>query len=220
MLGSAGVCAVLYWLAPAKDSLTHWSFGTAYAAISLLTLTLAIGPINILRGTRQPVSSDFRRDTGIWACLWSLFHTIVGLQVHLRGRMSEYFFQPGDQPLLARLRNDMFGLANYTGLLSAIFVLMLASISNDWSLRRLGARRWKRIQQLNYILFVVVIAHAILYQIIEKRSPPLPLRLAFSRLLPSRFSRREQLPAPERSQPHNSGCFQNVAPIYWLLVVR
>jgi sulfoxide reductase heme-binding subunit YedZ len=145
----------------------------------LLTLTLAIGPINILRGSHQPVSSDFRRDTGIWAGIWSLFHTIVGLQVHLRGRMSEYFFQPGDKPLFARMRHDMFGLANYTGLVAALFVLVLAALSNDWSLRGLGARRWKRLQQLNYILFAVVIAHAILYQIIEKRSPPFAVATGF-----------------------------------------
>jgi sulfoxide reductase heme-binding subunit YedZ len=179
MLGSASVCALLSWLGPSKDSLTRWSFGSAFAAISLLTITLAIGPINTLRGTRQPVSSDFRRDTGIWACLWSVFHTTVGLQVHLRGRMSEYFFQPGDQPLLARLRHDMFGVANYTGLAAAIVVLMLAAISNDWSLRVLGARQWKRVQQLNYVLFTIVIVHAMLYQVIEKRSPPFAFAIGF-----------------------------------------
>jgi DMSO/TMAO reductase YedYZ heme-binding membrane subunit len=93
--------------------------------------------------------------------------------------MSEYFFQPGNEPLLARARHDMFGLANYTGLLAALLVAVLAAISNDWSLRRLGARRWKRVQQLNYLLFAVVIAHAILYQIIEKRSPPFAFAIGF-----------------------------------------
>lgn len=179
MLGSVIVFAIVYWLTPSKDSLVRWSFGSAYAAISLLTLTLAIGPINILRGARQPVSSDFRRDTGIWACIWSLVHTIIGLQVHLRGRMSEYFFHPGDKPLLARVRYDMFGLANYAGLVAAVLVLVLAAISNDWSLSRLGARRWKRVQQLNYVLFTIVIIHAILYQIIEKRSPPFSFAIGF-----------------------------------------
>jgi sulfoxide reductase heme-binding subunit YedZ len=179
MLASAGICALLYWLAPSKDALTHWSFGTAYAGIWLLTLTLLIGPMNCLRGSRQPVSSDFRRDTGIWACIWGLFHTIIGLQVHLRGRMSEYFLQPADKPLLARVRHDMFGLANYTGLVAAIFVLVLAAISNDWSLRHFGAQRWKRVQQLNYVLFAIVIAHAIFFQIIEKRTPPFAFALGF-----------------------------------------
>jgi sulfoxide reductase heme-binding subunit YedZ len=145
----------------------------------LIAITLAIGPINALRGAKRPVSIDSRRDVGIWACIWSLFHTIVGLQVHLRGRMSEYFFQPGDKPLFTRIRHDMFGSANYTGLVAALIVVVLAAISNDWSLRMLGAERWKRVQQLNYLLFAVVIAHAILYQIIEKRSPPFAFAIGF-----------------------------------------
>ena len=97
----------------------------------------------------------------------------------MRGRMSEYFFQPGDKPLLARVRHDMFGLANYSGLLAGVIVVLLAAISNDCSLRRLGAGRWKRIQQLNYVLFAITIAHAILYQIIEKRSPPFVFTIGF-----------------------------------------
>ena len=144
-----------------------------------MAITLVIGPINVLRGAKRPVSIDSRRDVGIWACIWSLLHTVIGLQVHLRGRMSEYFFQPGDKPLLVRIRHDMFGLANYSGLFAAIIVVVLAAISNDWSLCRLGTGRWKRIQQLNYVLFAIVIVHAILYQIIEKRRPPFAFAIGF-----------------------------------------
>jgi sulfoxide reductase heme-binding subunit YedZ len=172
MIMGVVVAGAVYYLAPSNDMRTRLSLSSAYVAIAFLTITLAIGPFNALRGARRPVSIDSRRDVGIWAAIWSLIHTAIGLQVHLRGRMSEYFFQPGDKPLLSRMRHDMFGLANDTGLLAALLVIILAAISNDWSLRHLGAGRWKRIQQLNYVLFAITIAHAILYQIIEKRSPP------------------------------------------------
>ena len=179
MLASAFVFAIVYCLTPSKDLLAHWSLSSADVAFALMAITLAIGPMNTLRGAKRPVSIDSRRDVGIWACIWSLFHTIVGLQVHLRGRMSEYFFQPGDKPLLTRIRHDMFGSANYTGLVAALIVVVLAAISNDWSLRMLGAPRWKRVQQLNYVLFAVVAIHAMLYQIIEKRSPPFAFAIGF-----------------------------------------
>jgi sulfoxide reductase heme-binding subunit YedZ len=172
MIVGGAVAGAVYYLAPSNDTRMRLSLGSAYVAIAFLTITLAIGPLNAVRGARRPVSIDSRRDVGIWAAIWSLIHTVIGLQVHMHGRMSEYFFQPGDKPLLVRIRHDMFGLANYSGLLAAIIVVVLAAISNDWSLRRLGAGRWKRIQQLNYVLFAVTIAHAILYQIIEKRTPP------------------------------------------------
>jgi methionine sulfoxide reductase heme-binding subunit len=173
------VGAIVYWVAPTKDSLMRLSLSSAYVSLALLTITLAIGPMNALRGARRPVSIDSRRDVGIWAAIWSILHTVIGLQVHLRGRMSEYFFQPGDQSLLTRLRHDMFGFANYAGLAAAIIVLLLAAISNDLSLRWLGAGRWKRVQQLNYVLFTIVVVHAILYQIIEKRNPPFAFAIGF-----------------------------------------
>jgi hypothetical protein len=65
MLNSVAVCAVVYWLAPAKDSLARLSLSSAYVAIALLTVTLTIGPINVLRGVRRPVSIDSRRDVGL-----------------------------------------------------------------------------------------------------------------------------------------------------------
>jgi sulfoxide reductase heme-binding subunit YedZ len=179
MLTSAALCVVVYWLAPTKDSPARVSLSSAYVAIALLTVTLSIGPINVLRGVLRPVSIDSRRDVGIWCGIWSIVHTFVGLQVHLRGRMSEYFFQSGDKPLLTRVRLDMFGLTNYFGLVAALVVLMLAAISNDWSLRALGAQRWKHVQHLNYVLFTLVIIHAILYQIIEKRSSPFAFAIGF-----------------------------------------
>jgi sulfoxide reductase heme-binding subunit YedZ len=179
MLAGIAAAGVVYYLAPSNDARMRLSLSSAYVAIALLTVTLAIGPLNALRGVRRPVSIDSRRDVGIWAAIWSVIHTGVGLQVHMRGRMLEYFFHPGDKPLLARMRYDMFGLANDAGVAAAIIVIGLALISNDWSLRRLGAPRWKRLQQLNYVMFAVVIIHAILYQIIEKRSPPFAFTIGF-----------------------------------------
>jgi sulfoxide reductase heme-binding subunit YedZ len=179
MIVGVAVAGAVYYLAPSNDTRTRLSLSSAYVAIAFLTITLAIGPFNAVRGVRRPVSIDSRRDVGIWAAIWSVIHTVVGLQVHMRGRMSEYFFQPGDKPLLVRIRHDIFGLANYSGLLATLLVIILAAISNDWSLRRLGAERWKRIQQLNYVLFAITMAHAILYQIIEKRSPPFAFTIGF-----------------------------------------
>ena len=179
MLASIGVAGAVYYLAPSTDTRMRLSLGSAYAAVALLTITLMIGPLNALRGARRPVSIDSRRDVGIWAAIWSLAHTAIGLQVHLRGRMSEYFFYPGTKPLFARMRYDMFGLANDAGLIAAVIVAVLAVISNDWSLRRLGATRWKRVQQLNYVLFAVVIFHAVLYQVVEKRSAPFAFTIGF-----------------------------------------
>jgi len=72
------IVAVLYTTRPYKDVLTRLSFSTAYPALALLALTLLIGPWNLLRRKKNPVSGDFRRDVGIWVGVLGLIHVVVG----------------------------------------------------------------------------------------------------------------------------------------------
>src|SRR6185437_13788538 len=60
------VVLLLYFTRPYRDFWTKASFSTAYPALLLLFLTLIIGPLNILTRKRNPISSDLRRDVGIW----------------------------------------------------------------------------------------------------------------------------------------------------------
>lgn len=169
-------CAVflvlLYYSLPQRDAIWKLSFVTAYAALILLTITLLIGPWNTLRGHRNPVSSDLRRDVGIWTGILGVAHTIIGLDVHLRGRPWLYFIYPRHEAHWIPLRHDLFGFANDTGLLGTLILLLLFATSNDLSLRCLGTPRWKSLQRWNYALFFLVALHGAAYQTIEtqKRS--------------------------------------------------
>ncbi len=145
------------------------SLATGYAGLAFLLVSLAIGPLNVLRQRRNPVSSDLRRDVGIWAGLLALVHTVIGLQRHMNGQMLRYFFHSADQTGRANIRVDAFGIANHTGLVSALLLVILLAISNDASLRRLGAPRWKRWQQANYLVFFFVVMHTALYQLVSRR---------------------------------------------------
>jgi sulfoxide reductase heme-binding subunit YedZ len=171
LLAVCAVCVVagVYWLTPPPDVRHRLSMGSAYAALLFLAVTLWLGPWNVLRHNPNPVSFDLRRDVGIWAGLLALLHTAIGLTVHLRGRMWMYFFKRL-HPF--RIQDTTFGLANYTGLIAALVFLALLAISNDASLRRLGASRWKSIQQWTYAAFALTIVHGIAYQVIEKRHLP------------------------------------------------
>src|SRR5689334_9170109 len=70
---------------PSNDALARASLATAYVALGLFVATLAFGPLAALRGRRYPLSTDVRRDVGIWAGIAALAHVVLGLQVHLRG---------------------------------------------------------------------------------------------------------------------------------------
>jgi sulfoxide reductase heme-binding subunit YedZ len=164
---------LLYTTRPFSDVISRLSFATAYPALVLLALTLWMGPWNVLRRQRMPVSSDLRRDVGIWAGILGLLHTAVGLNVHLRGRPWLYFFYghtEGHHWL--PIRHDLFGFSNYTGLAATALLVLLFATSNDYFLRRLGTPQWKRLQRWNYALFALTLAHAFGYQTVETQKLP------------------------------------------------
>ena len=147
----------------------RWSMATAYVGLLYLAATLATGPINLLWRRANPVSTDLRRDLGIWCGLISLAHVVVGLQVHMKS-MWLYFVKEITGPKAWTLRDDLFGFANYTGLIATGVVLILLALSNNLSMRWLGATRWKNLQRWNYVFLLLTALHGALYQVIEKRN--------------------------------------------------
>ncbi len=163
------MCGVLLLFAgmESKDTTFRLSMATAYVALLLLAITLVIGPYAALRGRRYPVSSDIRRDFGIWSGIVAVAHVVAGLQVHLRGKMWEYFVRPAKGLLLPRI--DPFGAANYAGLAAAMILVALLVTSNDASLRRLGTGRWRSLHGFITWALIMTVLHGAVYQLIEKR---------------------------------------------------
>ena len=159
-----------YFFLASKDSLFWLSMATAYASLALLALSLMIGPWNKLRGRIIPVSSYLRRDIGIWAGVLAIVHVVAGLQVHMGGKFWLYFLPPADAAYTFPLRIDPFGLTNYAGLAATLILLLLLSLSSNAALRSLGASRWKSLQRWNYAGALLVAAHGVVYQILEKRT--------------------------------------------------
>ena len=167
---SAAATAGVYLFLRTPYTMFGLSMATGYVGLFALSVVLVIGPRNVLRGRPNPVSTDLRRDLGIWAGALGLIHVVTGLQVHFRGRMWFYFLDPSVRPHPVPLRHDLFGLANFAGLGATIVLLILLVLSNDWSLRALGARRWKSLQRWNYAYLALVIAHTAAYQVVTGRA--------------------------------------------------
>ena len=164
--GAVVLVGMVYLLTPPPDVRHRLSMGTAYAGLIFIGGSLWLGPWNLLLRRPNPVSFDLRRDLGIWAAALAIVHTLIGLTVHLRGRTWMYFVK-GFHPL--RLQSNQFGVANYAGLVAAILFSLLLALSNDFSLRELGTKRWKALQRWAYIAAGLSVAHGILYQMVEKR---------------------------------------------------
>jgi sulfoxide reductase heme-binding subunit YedZ len=142
---------------------------TGYVALGLLALTLLVGPANLVLRRRNPMSSYLRRDIGIWTAIVSVVHVIVGFQTGHGGsgisRVVDFFVANG-RPLTSR-----FGLGNWTGLGALVIVVGLLALSTNSAVRELKGTRWNSLQRLNYTLFVLVAAHAVLYGALGMNSP-------------------------------------------------
>lgn len=175
---SAISVAALYLTRPYRDVVSRASFATAYPALALLAATLLVGPWNTLRKQRNPISSDLRRDIGIWAGILGVVHSVIGQNVHLRGRPWLYYIYERKDHHTMPIRHDLFGFSNYTGAASVLILIALFATSNDYSLRALGTPRWKGLQRWNYVAFALAAAHTIAYQSTEKQNTPFVISVA------------------------------------------
>jgi methionine sulfoxide reductase heme-binding subunit len=132
--------------------------------VIIILFSLIIGTINLLKKRANPVSTYFRRDFSIIGGILVIIHSVCGLFVHFRGNNWQYFLTKNQLGYSIRL--DGFGLANYTGLISVLIIILLLVTSNDFLLRKLKPNCWKNIQRLSYFMFVFAIIHCIYYRIV------------------------------------------------------
>lgn len=154
---------ILHNVWPKKDFITLITDVSGYIAIVLLSISLIIGAINVVMKRKNPVSSYFRRDIGIAGGILAVIHSTTGLFVHMRGNMWQYFSVQTSTGYKIRL--DDFGIANYTGLLSALLVVALIVTSNDYFILKLRVKKWKNFQRLSYLMFILAIIHVVYYRL-------------------------------------------------------
>lgn len=171
MLSGLGAALILHLLPPGRDWVWLASMTTAYLALAAMAATLVVAPLRLMAGRKTPVSFDLRRDLGIWTGILGLAHVLVGFNVHLRGRPWLYLVYAQREHHRFPIRHDLFGFANESGLIGAILFILLLATSNDRSLTRLKAGKWKRLQQWTYGLLALTALHGWLFQHIETRKP-------------------------------------------------
>ena len=165
-----GMTVMLYlligFLAPEGKRVGVLIIALGYLSLLLISVTLIIGPLNLLRSRRNPVNIDLRRDVGIWAGIAGCWHVLLVFRgTVLNGQILQYFLQAGGSDL----QLNIYGLSNDSGLFATILLLLLLALSNAFSLRFLKGTWWKRMQRLTYLLALLAIAHTIGYQYLNQR---------------------------------------------------
>ena len=203
--GIAG-CAVALRFYPDRPPSYALSLATAYLSLLCLTGALVIGPFQVLAGRRPPLSSNLRRDLGIWTAIFALVHVAFGLMVHMGGNIAQYFFRPLHAGAMPIPRIDAFGAANDAGLAATAILLMLLAISSNRAVRMLGPQRWKALQRWSYTAAATMALHAAIYQLLDRRDWPFVAAcwMLFGAMLIAQYAARRKWLSNGRPTSHDS----------------
>jgi sulfoxide reductase heme-binding subunit YedZ len=161
------IAGLIFYLNKAnRDTITFVTQSSGYISIIILSISLIIGSVNLLLKHKNSISTYLRRDISIIGGTLAVIHSMAGLFVHLRGKNWQYFLNKTEDGY--SIRHDSFGLANYTGLISALIIMLLLTLSNDYLLKKLNPNKWKNIQRLSYLMFILIIIHCYFYRVVKE----------------------------------------------------
>lgn len=137
----------VFWGALAADPYPPAIQETGLWSLRLLLAGLALSPLARAAGWSWPL--DLRRMVGLFAAFYALVHLLVWAK--------DYGF---DWPFLASEVAARTYLA--VGLAGALLLVPLAATSTDRSVRRLGARVWRRLHWLIYPAVALAYLHFVM----------------------------------------------------------
>jgi len=115
-------------------------------AIWMLGAVLSLSPLRALfpRSALVNALNRHRRYIGVSACIYGLIHFTC------------HVLYQGDWDDLLQSFSKPF---TWFGLIGLSILVVLAATSNNWTVRRLGGKRWKLLHRLAYLAAVVLIYH-------------------------------------------------------------
>jgi nitrite reductase/ring-hydroxylating ferredoxin subunit/DMSO/TMAO reductase YedYZ heme-binding membrane subunit len=154
--------------------------GLGTAALVLLTLVLAIGPLARLDPRFLPILYN-RRHLGVTMCLLALAHaTFAIIQFHTLGDVNPFVSLLTGAADVRRISTFPFELLGLAGL--TILVIM-ATTSHDFWLATLTAPVWKALHMLVYPAYGLLVAHVALGTLQKESGPAAAAFLAGSAAL-------------------------------------
>lgn len=131
-----------YFADPAKYLLEYFGLASTYLFVALSMIT----PLRKIF-TKFAIAKSIaihRRQIGVSVFLYALLHFLI------------YFAYTGSWSEFVKDWDKLFILS---GIVGFALLLLLAATSNNWSVRKLGGRNWKRIHRLAYLIMLLLIYH-------------------------------------------------------------
>ena len=188
VIGATTFLGMTAWVSPESTAETLILRTTSVLAFFLLHILLAIGPLARLDPRFLPLLYN-RRHLGVTIFLLALVHGLLAtIQFHALG---------DENPLVSLLTaysrdyrvwsDGRWQLAYFPfepfGVLALGVLLILAALSHDFWLKRLGAGLWKAFHLLIYPAYVLLVAHVAFGILQTERSPVYPILLGIGFLV-------------------------------------
>ena len=148
------------------------SFATGSTTLNLLTISLAITPV---RRLIKPLSwiGPWRKLIGLFAFFYACVHLLAYVALYAGFNVNAMI-------------NDIAKRRFITmGMLAWLLLVPLALTSTNWSIRKLGGKRWKRLHQLVYVAAVCGVIHY-WWQVKPGVLAPLSITVVLAMLLAAR----------------------------------
>lgn len=142
MLAAVGAYEAMFPL----PALMAFSRFFALSGFLLICVSLMIGPLAVLWPKSFAILLEPRRAVGIAAFVFALVHVWLVVAITYGANLGA---------LTSTLSNEL-------GTIAALLLFILAVISSDYALKRIGPGLWKNVQRLNYLVFILVFAHFVL----------------------------------------------------------
>jgi DMSO/TMAO reductase YedYZ heme-binding membrane subunit len=118
---------------------------TGYVAIIFIALTLAVTPVRKITGWNW--LSHFRRMLGLYAFFYASVHLLIYFVYQQNFNAVAVFWDAVNHPFI------------FFGMTALLLMIPLALTSTNGMIKRLGAKRWKRLHKLVYIVAIAAAIH-------------------------------------------------------------
>ena len=167
------------------DPSANIALTTGYTALLLLIISLAVTPVRKLI-PKLTWLIKFRRLLGLFAFFYGTVHMLAWVALYSGFNVR----QMADD--LTKRRFIWIGMITY------LLLVPLAATSTNWSVRKLGGKRWARLHSLVYVASICGIVHY-WWQVKPGVLSPLRLTIVLAILLLARpilaFAQRRKAPA-------------------------
>ena len=127
---------------------------TGISAILFLSLSLAVTPLRTITGKNY--WSLFRRMLGLYAFAYACVHLFCYLWFIVKFDLGALVSETVKRPFV------------YFGMFALLSMVPLAATSTAGAIKRLGAKRWKRLHQLVYLTAIAAALHFFLWQKLKR----------------------------------------------------